>query len=154
MADKEILIRPIRMGDAEEMEAFFDRLTGQGAYFFNPKDCNRIRIHTYFDGSIQNTEFFVAEDTDNGRIAGYVFLRDLHKTVAYLGIAVDEGYRNCKLGTRLLERIHEYARACSLGGILLHTHPANTQAQALYSKMGYERLGTHLSGEFLYIRRF
>jgi len=39
-------------------------------------------------------------------------------------------------------------------GLLLTTHLANIRAQALYARMGFERIGTSNSGEALYLRRF
>lgn len=147
-----IRIRPFRADDKERVEAFFARMKGESAYFFNRLDVNAKRARTFFDGTAQNIAFFLAEDA--GDMVGYIFLRDTHRAVAWLGIAVDDAYAGQGLGTALMTHVHDYAQELGLGGILLTTHCANIHAQMLYTKMGYERIGTHTSGEFLYIRRF
>ena len=47
-----------------------------------------------------------------------------------------------------------YAREHGKGAIILTTHVRNIRGQALYNKSGYTHLGTHTTGELLYIRYF
>ena len=147
-----ILIRPIRPEDRAGIETYFDRLKGEAAVFFNPGDYNRQRFRNYFDGKLKNLTAFVAED--NGQIAGMVFLSASQYLVPLLGIGIDAAYSGRGLGVRLMEYIHSYAQAHGIGGILLNVHFANTHAQALYAKMGYEQMGISNQGQFLYIKRF
>ena len=91
---------------------------------------------------------------DGDRMAGYLFLWDLNKSVPWLGIAVAEAYKGKHLGRILMQTAKEYAMAQGKGGILLTTHVANLRGQGLYERSGYERLGIHTSGEILYLLRF
>ena len=47
-----------------------------------------------------------------------------------------------------------YAKEHGKGAIILTTHVKNIRGQALYLKSGYTHLGTHTTGELLYIRYF
>ena len=58
------------------------------------------------------------------------------------------------LGTRLMAFAESYAREHDKGAIILTTHVKNIREQALYKKSGYTHLGTHTTGELLYIRYF
>ena len=70
------------------------------------------------------------------------------------GIAVAEDWKGRHLGRELMARAEKHALENGKGGILLTTHTANLRGQGLYERSGYERLGVHTSGEFLYLRRF
>ena len=145
-----IVIRPFAPDDRARVEAFFDRMHGEAELFFNTNDVNRRPARAFFKGTARCTDYFLAED--NGVMAGYVFLRDMD-SVPELGIAVDEAYQHRGLGRRLMEYAERHARQAGRSGILLRTHPANLRAQMLYYKAGYERIGTALNGELLFLRR-
>ena len=149
-----LIIRPLRPEDRDGIEVYFDRLRGEAGVFFNPGDYNRLRFRSVFDGKIKNFTCFVAEDPDNGMIAGMVFLAGTQYLVPMLGLGIDDAYSGCGLGGRLLNYAHDYAKEQGMGGIILNVHFANTHAQALYAKMGYEQFGISQQGQFLYIKRF
>ena len=152
--NENLVIRPLRPEDRDGIEVYFDRLKGEPGVFFNPGDFNRLRFRNYFDGKIKNFTCYVAEDPENGLIAGVVFLADTQYLVPMLGIGIDNAYSGQGLGARLLNFIHDYARAQGVGGIILNVHFANTHAQSLYMKMGYEQMGISRQGQFLYVKRF
>ena len=85
---------------------------------------------------------------------GYVFLYEASSSVPWLGIAVHEAYKGLGLGRRLIAHAVGRARSLGKGGVLLTTHVANLRGQSLYSRMGFERMGIHTSGEVLYLLRF
>lgn len=149
----DIAIRPFASADRQLVTDFFDQMGGETRAFFNRDDGNRHTAMQFFDGAgAQDTVRFLAEA--QGRMAGYVFLWDMNKGVPWLGIAVAEDWKGRHLGRRLIEHAHAYARAAGKGGVLLTTGVANLRGQGLYERMGYERLGTHTSGEYLYLVRF
>ena len=147
-------IRPLRPEDRERIEVYFDRLKGEPGLFFNPSDFNRLRFRDFFEGKIKNLTCFVAEESDDGIIAGMVFLATDQYLVPMLGLGIDEAYAGIGLGGRLLDFIHDYARQQGMGGIILNVHFANTHAQALYRKKGYEQMGISNQGQFLFVKRF
>lgn len=149
-----LIIRPLHPEDRQGIETYFDRLKGESGVFFNPGDYNRLRFRNYLDGKIKNFTCFVAEDPEKGMIAGMVFLSASQYLVPLLGLGIDEAYAGMGLGSRLLDFIHDYARQQGMGGIMLNVHFANTHAQSLYMKKGYEQLGISSQGQFLYIKRF
>lgn len=147
-----IMIRPFADGDRQLVSDFFDQMGGETRAFFNRGDGNRETAMRFFDGDTGNTHYFLAEG--GGRMVGYVFLWDMHKGVPWLGIAVSEDWKGRRLGRKLLEYAHQYAVSHKKGGVLLTTAMANMRGQGLYERMGYERIGTHASGEYLYLIRF
>jgi len=147
-----ISIRRFEMGDRGMVNEFFDQMVGESKAFFNRSDGNRRNAMRFFDGEAPNTDYFLAES--GGVMAGYVFLWDMDKGVAWLGIAVREGFKGKGLGKLLMGHAADHARVDGKGGILLTTHTANLRGQVLYEGSGYERLGMHTSGELLYLLRF
>ena len=103
-------------------------------------------------GEIPYYHAFMAEL--DGVMIGYVFLYDMDKCVPVLGIGALEGYKGVGVGSAMMRFAIEYAKKMEKGGIMLTTHVANTRGQGLYEKYGFERLGTALTGELLYLLRF
>ncbi|MBR4889084.1 MAG: GNAT family N-acetyltransferase [Clostridia bacterium] len=152
LKNQELIIRPFAPEDRPLVEDFFTRLGSEGKFFFNRGRGNEMRALSYFDGTSQKMLHFLAEY--QGRMVGYVFLYNTHYQTPWLGIAVSEDAKGQHVGTRLMAYAETYAKEHGKGGLLLTTHVANIRGQALYEKSGYTRLGTHLSGEFMYIRYF
>lgn len=145
-------IRPFQTGDMEKVDAFFDSITGDGRAFFNRNDGNKRGAHAFFKGEDTNIIRWMMLDGD--KMVGYLFLWSLDKSVVWLGIAMADGYKGKGLGAHLLAHAKEWAIENGKGAILLTTHIANLRAQALYERVGYERLGIHESGEIMYILRW
>lgn len=147
-----VAFRPFGSGDRQLVEDFFNQMGGETRAFFNRGDGNRRTAMRFFDGEEGDTVRFMAEA--EGRMVGYVFLWDMGKGVPWLGIAVAEDWKGRHLGRLLLDHAHGVAKAAGKGGVLLTTGIANIRGQGLYERMGYERLGTHVDGEYLYLLRF
>lgn len=148
-------IRPFQMDDRERVEEFFDQMSGESRGFFNRNDGNRKDTMRFFTGQDSNVIRWMAEETDGAqsRMIGYVFLWDTHRQIPWLGIAVREDWKGRHLGRTLLSHAESFARENGYGGILLTTAFANMRGQALYEHCGYEKLGVHQNGEFLYLLR-
>lgn len=152
MSDLDVVIRPFVDSDSLLVSGFFDQMGGETRAFFNRGDGNRETAMRFFLKGPGNNVYFLAES--GGRMVGYVFLCDMHKGIPWLGVAVAEDWKGKHLGRKLLTYAHQYAMRHNKGGILLTTAVANIRGQGLYERMGYEHIGTHKDGEYLYLIRF
>ena len=146
-----VVIRPFAPEDRALVQDFFDVMGPETVFFFNRGEINRKFANRYFDGTAENTAYFLAEC--GGRMVGYVFLWDLHTGVPWLGIAVRDDFKGHHLGRRLIAHAQAYAAAAGKGGILLSTHQSNMRGQMLYERMGFEAIGTEFRHELLYLWR-
>jgi ribosomal protein S18 acetylase RimI-like enzyme len=152
-------IRSFSIGDRELVLEFFNQMGGETRAFFNRGDGNKNNALSYFNknGEEPGTVRFLSSVTDtNGReiMTGYVFAWDMALCVPMLGIAVREEYKGMGLGRLLIKYLADYLESKNYGGVMLTTAMANIRGQALYTRMGFEHIGTHTSGEMLYILRF
>ena len=150
---EDLNIRLLQKEDAEKVYELFRNLGEEGSYFFNRNEGNEKRTYSYLDGKLPDHIFWVAvADTDDGEeIAGMVFLWRKDTGVPWLGIGISEKWKGKHLGRRLMNTAKEWAQEHGAGGIMLTTAQTNTRGQGLYSRMGYEKLGVYLDGEFLYL---
>lgn len=149
---KDVRIRKFTMDDRDMVVGFFDQMGGETRAFFDRGSANKKNALKLFDGNNENKIDFAALEDD--KMVGYVFLWDTDKSIPWLGIAVAEEWKGRKLGRKLISYAIAYCREKEKGGILLTTHLANLRGQGLYSRMGFEYLGTHTTGEMLYLYRF
>ncbi len=85
----------------------------------------------------------VAEFDDT--VIGYISVELKREDVpfAYLDdFCVQKEYRSRGIGTKLLQLSEAYINENGISDILLHVETANTSAQRLYKKIGYEILKT------------
>ncbi|MCL2518102.1 MAG: GNAT family N-acetyltransferase [Oscillospiraceae bacterium] len=141
-----------RNNDKKRVQDFFDQMGKESIYFFNGGGGNERIALSFFDGAEENRVYFMAVDGE--RMVGYLFLSGIDKSVIWLGIAVADDWKGKHLGRDILAKADEYAKENGKGGILLMTMPDNLRAQGLYTRCGYERIGTSMSNEFLYIKRY
>ncbi|MBR4865726.1 MAG: GNAT family N-acetyltransferase [Clostridia bacterium] len=149
----DILIRPMVAEDEDLINEFFDAMGGEARAFFNRFGGNQKNTLHFVKNPEENRRYWMAEL--DGKMAGYVFLWDLHTSIPWLGIAVREDLKGKRLGRRLIAHAQSYVRDTGKGGIQLTTHLANIRGQVLYETMGFQRMGIHgASGEFYYLWRF
>ena len=152
-------IRNFSIDDKNRVTEFFDQMGGESRGFFNRNDGNRNNALAFFekDGEDSNWVRFLSSVTDeNGKeiMTGYVFAWDMNTGVPILGIAVREEYKGKGLGRLLIQHLVNYLKDKNYGGVMLTTSFANVRGQSLYTRMGFEHIGTHRNGEMLYILRF
>jgi len=152
-------IRKFAIGDKDLVNEFFDQMGGESRSFFNRGDGNRNNALLFFDknGDEPNAVRFLSSVTDDGgneKMTGYVFAWDMQSGVPTLGIAVRDEYKGQGLGRLLIKHLNDYLKAGNYGGVMLTTSFANVRGQSLYSRMGFRHIGTHVSGELLYILKF
>lgn len=147
-----ITIRHFEAKDKDIVWDFFGQMGGETRAFFDRNNGNRDMAMKFFDNTAKDTNYFLAEY--EGKMVGYLFLWDMDRTVPWLGIAVHEEFKGKQIGRKLMLFATDFVRSKNKGGILLTTHVANLRGQALYERVGYERLGMHHTGEILYLLRF
>ena len=149
-------IRELVPGDMEKILAFFDQMAGDTRAMFNRGNVNRIRVIEYLEGRNPNEKHFCATVTLDGQeqIVGYTFLWETDKMIPWLGIAIHEKWKGYHLGRIMMRHLDAYAKEQGFGGLMLTTVPANIRAHTLYTNMGYEYMGSHTSGEYMYIKRY
>ena len=134
------------------MADFYRALGERSTAFFNVNGGNERRTMDFFGPSPRpNHEYYVAEES--GVIAGHLFIWDTDLRVPWMGVAVREDRQGRGVGGFLLTSLFSLLETRGFGGVLLRTAKENLPAQRLYEKHGFERLGTHPSGELLYIKR-
>ena len=148
----QLTFRPLCPADRDEIQAFYADMGEKSASFFNVDHGNERRTMAFFENGKPDHRFFVAADGE--RIAGLVFIWDIDCAVPWLGVAVRDDYQGVGVGTFLLNALFAILRARRYGGLLLRTAKTNTAAQRLYEKTGFVCIGTHPSGELLYLKRF
>ena len=148
----DLIFRPFAPEDKEEAEAFFADMGEKSASFFNVARGNERRTMEFFENGKADHRFFgLFED---GRLLAYAFIWDLDRTVVWFGIAVRDGYQGRGIGGKLTDLVLEQCRKAGYAAVLLRTRKDNAGARKLYENHGFEELGTHPSGEILYMRRF
>ena len=153
----ELKLREFEATDEKIIQKFFDGLGAETVHFFNRNGGNTRVALQAARGEVKNSKFWMAEEmTENGpKMAGYVFLWDLHKSVPWFGIAVADEWKGRRLGTKLIKHAIDYCKEGGYGGILLTTVIENIPAQRLYEKHGFENQGIYKNNiEYTYVLRF
>ena len=99
---EDITIRPIVPGDEDMINEFFAVMGPESAAFFNRGRGNQNGTLDFCQK--QNTDrrqYWMAEL--DGKMAGLVFLWDLHTSIPWLGIAVREELKGRRLGRKLAD---------------------------------------------------
>ena len=144
-------VRAFIKEDKDLIQSFYDDMGEESSSFFNVNHGNEKRTMGFFTGETKNTEFYAA--VENGICIGLMFIWDLEKSVPWFGIAVRDNMQGKGVGTAMINYLKEMLKSRGCGGLLLRTAQSNIKAQKLYEKCGFERIGVHPSGEYLYILR-
>lgn len=147
-----MIIREMKMSDKVMIQTFFDCMSEYSASFFNVNKGNEKRTMEFFDNGKADHRFFVV--TDERVIIALAFIWDINTSIPWFGIAVADKYQGQGIGQKLIGEVCSYLQQKNYGGLILRTSTQNIPAQKLYEKCGFERMGTHPSGEYLYIKRW
>ena len=145
-------VRKMQMCDREKVADFYASMGERSAHFFNVNHGNEKRTMEFFENGKKDHIFYVAFDGEE--LVALAFIWDIDRTVPWFGIAVRDSAQGKGVGTAFMKAIFADILALGYAGLLLRTATDNIPAQHLYEKCGFERLGTHPSGEYLYIKRF
>lgn len=126
--------------------------------FFNVNHGNEKRTMEFFENGKKDHIFWLCvEDEDREDcVKGLCFIWDLDRSMPKFGIAVRDNCHHRGIGTALIEYVKEYCRENGYGGLFLTTAVTNFNAQRLYEKCGFDKMGysTDGEGEYIYINRF
>lgn len=147
-----MIIRDLQMSDKENVKLFFDALNEKSTSFFNVNHGNENRTMEFFTNGKKDHRFFVA--TEATEIIALSFIWDINTSIPWFGIAVADAHQGKGIGTAMINYIFDYLKVKGYGGLLLRTSTRNISAQKLYEKCGFERIGSHPSGEYLYLKRW
>ena len=147
-----MIIRALKETDKEMVQSFFDNMSAHSASFFNVNHGNEKRTMEFFENGKKDHNFFVV--TDEKEIIALSFIWDINTSIPWFGIAVSDRYQGQGIGSMFIADIFARLKKQGYGGLLLRTHTENIPAQRLYEKCGFERLGMHPSGEYLYLKRW
>lgn len=145
-------IRELNLSDKEMMQSFFDSMSERSASFFNVNHGNEKRTMEFFENGKKDHKFFVV--TDEKEIIALAFIWDINTSIPWFGIAVSDRYQGQGIGKMFIYDIFIRLKRQGFGGLFLRTSSENIPAQKLYEKCGFEKIGTHPSGEYLYIKRW
>lgn len=136
--DAEVLIKLIKQVEAES--DFMLMETGERK---TSSEQQRKRLEQM--NTNDNSTILVAEQ-ENGKLAGYLFgiggTVKRNKHTAYLVIGISKEYRGHGIGTKLFQRIEEWAFTHKISRLELTVVTENLAGVSLYKKMGFEIEGT------------
>ncbi len=137
----DVEIAPAVEADLGGLVDGFAATAAEGRWIATEAPIDREAYRTKFSASIHdpNSLFLVARD--DGKVVGQLSLRPGWPGVLDLGMAIDEAWRGRGVGSALMERAIEWARATGAHKITLHVYPHNAAAIALYEKYGFVREG-------------
>ncbi len=147
--DDRIMIREGAPDDAEALLDFLnivgaetDNMTfGAEGFPFTVEQEREYLIRMHDD---ENSVTLIA--VRNGEIIGDASIKGLGRRMAHradLGISVRKDYWGMGIGSKLLEKITEYARAHGIEIIGLEVRCDNIRAIRLYEKYGFRKIGTY-----------
>lgn len=120
-------------------------------YFDNVKACSFTTSFSYSDAESKIVELieYVGNDLaivfgcvdDKGKLVGFIWaycvaFREENRMYVSV-IQIDNAYRGCGLGTKLLNSIESEARIAGLPALFIHTEAYNQGAIRLYEREGY-----------------
>ncbi|MCQ2463035.1 MAG: GNAT family N-acetyltransferase [Clostridia bacterium] len=145
-------VRRMHMCDKEKVADFYAAMGQRSAHFFNVNHGNEKRTMDFFENGKKDHIFYVALEGEE--LVALAFIWDIDRTVPWFGIAVRDSAQGKGIGTAFMKEIFADILSEGYAGLLLRTATDNIPAQHLYEKCGFECLGVHPSGEYLYIKRF
>ena len=145
-------VRKMLPCDKEKVADFYASMGERSARFFNVNRGNEKRTMEFFENGKKDHVFYIAFEGEE--LVALAFIWDIDRTVPWFGIAVRDSAQGKGVGTAFMKEIFADILSGGYAGLLLRTATDNIPAQKLYEKCGFERLGVHPSGEYLYIKRF
>ena len=132
-------VRDATVADIDELMVLRREVAGEGRWIAAELPLDEEGDRRTLTESAERGSLFVAEV--DGALVGMLGMHLPRYKVADLGMNVKDGYRGQGIGSALVERAIEWARAVGAHKIALQHWPHNTAARALYDKYGFEQEG-------------
>ena len=126
-----IVLRPMRWWDVEEVQVI------EADLFPDPWSVEAFWSEL---AHVPDTRLFIVAEED-GAVVGYGGLVATAGTADVQTLAVARDMQGTGLGARLLDTLLTEARTRQAREVLLEVRAENTAAQALYARVGFERIG-------------
>ena len=144
---REVILRPPRWSDLDDMLEFINSLVEEGAEINRNKKVTRDEEVDWLAGHLSEVEkgekVVVAAEVD-GRFVGQVEVSPksgYSRHVGGLGIAIRDGYRDIGIGTELMKEAEVQTRRLGLEILTLEVFATNSRARHVYEKVGYRVVG-------------
>ncbi len=144
----DLLIREVRLDDAEAIARILNTIIEAGAYTVFDTPLTAEAEREYIANFPQCGVFYVAESRPDRKIVGFqsmepfaTFTRAFDH-VAVPGTYVDLAYRGQGVGTRLSEVTFEAARRKGYEKMFTYVRADNLESLAFYLKLGFRIVGT------------
>ncbi len=139
--NQKVRVRKVRINDLENIKRIEDII------FPDPFPFGIFK--KYYQASLKEQAFFLVAFTENNTITGYIigdFIRKIDENKHVVGhissIGVINEYRKQGVGSMLLNSVFSYFTGIGCGVVSLEVRKSNFNAQAFYTKMGFEIIGT------------
>ena len=119
-----------------------DREDVLGIYDY-PTTTSKKRIEVKLDAVEKLGNWFGFIAVDNDEVVGYVFIEDLIGGIYVSELAVKKGFRLHGIGTKLMERVEEFAQERDCKNISLNCNTDNSNMD-FYEKIGFEQSGNQV----------
>ena len=138
------LLRSARIEDFEELNRIARQVCALHASWGSGLVVDYPYPMDYFEECLRENKLYVAEHEN--RIAGYIFFyfwtaggpaAVTRQMVSIDDIGVDEAYRNCGIGKRMMADLRELAKERGCAAINLYVDAPNENAIAFYRKCGF-----------------
>ena len=142
MPTEELIIRPARPQDASQIIAITQGLAQEeGCYISYTFEEASIDVAKEEARIERLTDLFIVAEV-GGRLIGDLSLAKdtwtLTGHVAYLGMEIQQGYRNRGIGTKMMQQALDWAARQRIRRVELEVFAENAPAIHLYQKFGFE----------------
>jgi GNAT superfamily N-acetyltransferase len=150
-----MMVRPLRLSDAEPLRDMLYRLSDESTYqrFFEFKKSHpREEIEELVDSAHQENVALVATTLDAGEVVGMArYDLDPATQLADVAFVVADAWQKKGIGTALMRRIVEIARARGVAGFTADVLPTNELMLAVFNESGLE-MSTELEAGICRVR--
>ena len=136
------LVREATEADVEAMLDVYEAVAAEGRWIGGEQPVDRARRRAGRLTRMRTGEHLALVAEVDGRIVGELGVEIVHGR-GDLGMEIISDYRGTGIGSALMTRAIEWARAQGLAKLSLEVWPHNARAIALYEKFGFQREGYH-----------
>lgn len=125
------LIRDMTERDLDAVRAIEETAYGSDAW----------SRRTLEDELVNGFSRYVVAEAPNGRVAGFAGVWFMRDQLHIVTIAVDPPFQRLGIAARLLLSCFDAALEAEMPSVVLEVRESNTNAQALYERFGFKRIG-------------